>query len=162
MSKPTPLSEISQKTEKRRSEKKSEDSENKTERATEYFRKMFAAHDTMEIIKEKVDKLYSSAEYISPLFDGTSKSNSNSKRAFEAAIEKIEDLKDDYRKLFDERAAFDLFVCRLSKKEIDVLSLRCEKNMSWKQVSSELKISDTTAKEIYNDVVGKACNTFDF
>lgn len=161
MSKPTPLPELLQKTREKASEKKSEDSESKTERATEYFRKMFAAHDTMKIIKEKVDKLYSSAEYISPSFEGASKSNSNSKSAFEAAIEKIADLKADYCKLFDERAAFDLFVCRLSKKEIDVLGLRCEKNMSWKQVSSELKISDTTAKEIYNNVVEKAYGAFD-
>lgn len=162
MSRPTPLPDRLQEVRKKASEKKSEDSESKTERATEYFRKMFAAHDTMKIIKEKVDKLYSSAEYISPSFEGASKSNSNSKSAFEAAIEKIADLKADYCKLFDERAAFDLFVCRLSKKEIDVLSLRCEKSMSWKQVSSELKISDTTAKDVYNDIVEKACSTFDF
>lgn len=162
MSNPISLPERLQKMREKSSEKKFEDNENKTERATGYFRKMFTAYDTMEIIKEKVDKLYSSAEYISPLFEGASKSSSNSKSAFEAAIEKIADLKADYCKLFDERAAFDLFVCRLDKKEIDVLSLRCEKNMSWKQVSSELKISDTTAKEIYNGVVEKAYGAFDF
>lgn len=156
MDRPTPLPEILQQTRK----KASDDEASRIERVTQYFRKMFTAHDTMEIIKEKVDKLYSSAEYISPSFEGTSNSHSDSKSAFEKAIEKIADLKADYCKLLDERAEFDLFVCGLEKKQIDVLTLRCEKNMGWKQVSSELKISDTTAKEIFNEVVEKACDTF--
>lgn len=142
-------------------EKASDDKISKIEIVTQYFRKMFTAHDTMEIIKEKVDKLYSAAEYISPSFEGASNSHSDSKSTFEKAIEKIADLKADYCKLLDERAKFDLFVCGLEKRQIDVLTLRCEKNMGWKQVSSELKISDTTAKEIFNEVVEKACNTFD-
>lgn len=158
MSKPIPLPEILQETRKRASEKKSEDS--RIDRATAYFKRMFEAYDKMEIIKEKVDKLYSSAEYVSPSFEDVSKSQSSSKSAFADAIVKIADLKADCCKLLEERAEFDVFVCRLNKKEIDVLTMRCEKNMSWKQVASELEISDTTAKSIYNEVAEKACDVF--
>ncbi len=156
MDRSTPIPELLQQT----ARKAQENETNRIELATEYFKKMFMAHDTMVIIKEKVDKLYSSAEYISPSFEGTSKSQSNSRSILEDAIGKIADLKADYCKLLDERAAFDLFVCRLEKKEADVITLRCEKNMSWKQVSSELKISDTTAKNIFNEVAEKAFYVF--
>ena len=53
MDRPTPLPEILQQT----AAEAQENETNIIELATEYFKKMFVAHDTLIIIKEKVDKV---------------------------------------------------------------------------------------------------------
>lgn len=120
---------------------------------SEYFKKMYDVHETIKTIKENIDKLYASADYISPSFDNMPKSQSNPNRLVDTITE-MYSLREYADYLLKERAKFDLFVCSLEKKERRILSLKCEKNMTWKEIAadSELGISATSAERIFNKI----------
>lgn len=122
---------------------------------TEYFRKMYQAHDIIADIRERIDKLYLSATRVSPVSDGMPKSTSNPKR-FEETIVEMADLRTRGENLLRQRAKFDLFVCDLTVTEAKVLSMRCEKGMGWKEIAGELRISISSAKGIWGKVESKA------
>lgn len=124
---------------------------------TEYFKKMFMAHSAVKYMKESIDQLYTSASYISPSFDSIPKTQSNPKR-LENTIVKIVDLKMDCENLLNERADFDRFVFGLTDVERNVLIMRCEKNMSWKEIAFQLNISVASVERIYRKVCLQAEN----
>lgn len=126
----------------------------------EFFKKMYSAHETIKGIKEKIDKLYLSATYISPTFDGTPKSTGYSNK-IENTIVELTDLKSYAENLLKARARFDLFVCTLDPTESTVLSLRYEYPHTWKEISSCTKLSVTTLKDLLRQIETKADN-FDF
>ena len=120
------------------------------------FKELYKAHDKIRGIKEKIDQLYQSATYISPIITNAPKSQPNPKR-LEDTIIKMADLREAGERLLRQRAIFDKFVSsELSVEEETVLSLRCEKNMGWKEIAGNLKLGVTSVKMIYYRVEEKA------
>lgn len=119
--------------------------------AAKYFRRMYKAHDTIDDIKKRIDKLYLSATRVSPVSDGMPKSPSNPKR-FEETIVEMADLRVLGEKLLKERAQFDLFLCLISPEMKNVLEMRCEKYMKWKEIAAILDISISSVKRLYYNV----------
>lgn len=120
------------------------------------FRELYQAHDKIRTIKEKIDRLYQSAQYVSPVMTSMPKPQPNPKRLEDAIIE-IANLRELGEKVLRRRALFDEFiVSQLSINEEAVLSFRCEKNMSWNGVAASLNLGVTTVKGIYNVVEKKA------
>ncbi len=121
-----------------------------------FFKELYQAHDRIIAIKEKIDRLYQSAQCISPVMTGMPKSQPNPKR-FEDKIIEISDLREEGEKILRNRALFDKFVVsELSMNEESVLSLRCEKNLGWKEIAGTLNLGVTTVKSIYSVVEKKA------
>lgn len=122
----------------------------------DFFRELYQAHDRIRAIKEKIDRLYQSAQYISPVMTSMPKSQPNPKRLEDTIIE-MADLREEGEKILRRRALFDKFVVsELSMNEESVLSLRCEKNMGWKEIAGSLNLGVTTVKGIYSVVEKKA------
>lgn len=120
------------------------------------FRSLYQAHDRIRAIKEKIDRLYQSAQYISPVMTRMPKSQPNPKRLEDTIIE-MADLREEGEKILRKRALFDKFVVsELSMDEESVLSLRCEMNMGWKEIAGTLNLGVTTVKSIYSAVEKKA------
>lgn len=120
------------------------------------FRELYQAHDKIRTIKEKIDRLYQSAQYVSPVMTSMPKPQPNPKRLEDSIIE-IAVLRELGEKVLRRRALFDEFiVSQLSINEEAVLSFRCEKNMSWNGVAASLNLGVTTVKGIYNVVEKKA------
>ena len=122
---------------------------------TEYFQKMYNAHDIIADIRDKINRLYQSAIYINLENNDMPKSQLNPQK-FENTIIEMADLKTFGKNLLQQRAKFDLFVCSLNTKEEKILRMRCEYNMSWKEIAKELKIAVSTAKEIFYRIENKA------
>ncbi|GHU51711.1 hypothetical protein AGMMS49975_06020 [Clostridia bacterium] len=121
---------------------------------SDYFRKMYRAHEIIADISERIDKLYSSATSISPVNDGMPKSP-NPQR-FESIIVEMADLRTYAEKLLSQRAKFDLFVTSLNPFYARLLSLRCGQSLSWKESAQQLDISEVSAKRIYRKCVENA------
>lgn len=122
----------------------------------EFFKQMYKAHDLVKEIKERIDKLYLSAEYISPKMSDAPKGPPNPQRLENTIIE-MEDLRERGEMLIGERAKFDLFVCtELSVDERNVLKLRCEDGLSWKEIASSLRKSVKGVQNIFKEVEKKA------
>ncbi len=120
------------------------------------FKELYNAHDKIKGIKEKIDRLYESATYISPIITNVPKSQPNPKR-FEDTIIKMADLREIGERILRQRAIFDKFVSsELSAEEETVLSMRCEKNMGWKEIAGNLQLGVTSVKMIYYGVEKKA------
>lgn len=122
----------------------------------DFFREMYQAHDKIRAIKEKIDRLYQSAQYISPVMTSMPKSQPNPQRLENTIIE-MADLREEGEIILRKRALFDKFVVsKLSMNEEKVLSLRCEKNMGWKEIAGSLSLGVTTVKCLYSSVEKKA------
>lgn len=120
------------------------------------FKELYKAHDKIRCIKDRIDRLYESATYISPIITNVPKSQPNPKR-FEDTIIEMADLRKAGERILRQRAIFDKFVSyELSVEEETVLSMRCEKNMGWKEIASNLKLGVTSVKTIYYGVEKKA------
>ena len=55
-----------------------------------------------------------------------------------------------------QRFRFISFIATLEQREAKVLEMRCEKNMSWKQVAAAMDISRPTAERIFDKISQKA------
>lgn len=121
-----------------------------------FFKELYRAHEKIRGIKERIDRLYQSATYISPIITNAPKSQPNPKR-FEDTIIKMADLREAGERILRQRAIFDKFVSsELSVEEETVLSMRCEKNMGWKEIAGSLKLGVTSVKTIYYGIEKKA------
>lgn len=122
----------------------------------DFFREMYQAHNRIKAIKERIDRLYESVQYISPVMTSMPKSQQNPTKLEDTIIE-MADLREEAMKILKKRALFDKFVVsKLDMYEESVLSLRCEKNMGWKEVASSLNLGTTTVKVLYSEVEKKA------
>jgi hypothetical protein len=81
---------------------------------------------------------------------------SHDPQRLEKKIVEMADLRTFGENLLKQRAKFDLFVCSLNANDARVLSMRYEKRMSWKELAGELRISVTTAKDIFRKVEDEA------
>lgn len=120
-----------------------------------YFKEMYCAHKKIAEIGERINKLRISATYISPSFGMTSKSNSNPQK-LEATIIDIVSLEEYATQLLKERARFDLFVSKLGTTESKVLKMRCDEDLSWKEIAGELGMSVSSSQRMFMSVCNKA------
>lgn len=120
-----------------------------------YFKEMYCAHKKIAEIGERINKLRISATYISPSFGMTSKSNSNPQK-LEATIIDIVSLEEYATQLLKERARFDLFVSKLGTTESKVLKMRCDEDLSWKEIAGELGMSVSSSQRMFLSVCNKA------
>ncbi len=120
------------------------------------LKKLYKAHDIIANINEKIERLYLSASYASPVSDGMPKAQNSGHNKLEHAICEIADLKTYIAELVTQRAKFDVFLCTLDLRDEKVLSMRCEQELSWKEISSELRISMSTVKDIFRKARNKA------
>ncbi len=123
---------------------------------TDCLKRLYKAHDIIADITTRVDKLYQSASSISPLIDDMPKGQGSKSSKFENIICEIADLKTYAESLLIQRAKFDVFLCTLDSNDVKVLSMRCEHGMSWKEIAGELRVSPTTAKDVFRRIASKA------
>ncbi len=109
--------------------------------STEVFRKLFECSDTIKEIDENVERLYKLA------------STPEGKQAIADDTARLMEMRNN---LLKQQAHFILFMAALDPLESKVLKLRCEKNRTWKEIASELHISDTTAKKTLTEIAEKA------
>ena len=115
--------------------------ENYNVNKSEHFKKLFSAFDTVRLIDKNIEKLYQSATAMDRK---------------EFVVDSVADLQEIKNNLLRQRFRFISFIVTLEQREAKVLEMRCEKNMSWKQVASALNMSDTTAKSIFKKIAQKA------
>lgn len=109
--------------------------------STEVFRKLFTYGETIKGIDENIEQLYKLA---------------STPEGKEAIADDMARLTEARNNLLKQRAHFILFMAALDPLEVKVLKLRCEKNMTWKEIASELHVSDTTAKKTLTGIAEKA------
>lgn len=126
-------------------------------RKSDYFKKMFEAHDIIIDIRHRIDNLYSSATNISPSSGGIPSVQPNPHKMEEKIIE-MAYLRELGEKLLKARAKFDLFVCTLNHFDVSLLTLRFEKGLSWKEIASVLDVSVSTVNRRYYEICEVAEN----
>ena len=117
----------------------------------EFFKEMYSTHDKVKKINERIEKLYQSAIYISPAISDIPKGQSNPKRIEDTIIE-IEDLKSFCEQVLRKRARFDLFTCELNTIQENILSMRCELCLEWKEIASDTCMSVSSVQRIFKSV----------
>lgn len=108
---------------------------------SEAFRKLFTYGETIKGIDENIEQLYKLA------------STSEGKEAIADDTARLMEMRNN---LLKQQAHFILFMAALDPLEGKVLKLRCKENMTWKEIASELHISDTTAKKTLTGIAEKA------
>ncbi len=121
----------------------------------EFFKEMYMTHDKVKRIKEKIDKLYQSAIYISPVISDMPKGQSNPKRLEDTIIE-ITDLKSLCEQLLRKRARFDRFTCDLTATQEKILSMRCELGLEWKEIATDIGMSISSVQRVFKYICGLA------
>ena len=108
---------------------------------SEHFKKLFSAFDTVRLIDKNIEKLYQSATAMDHK---------------ELVVDSVADLQEIKNNLLRQRFRFISFIATLEQREAKVLEMRCEKNMSWKQVAAAMDISRPTAERIFDKISQKA------
>jgi hypothetical protein len=121
------------------------------------FRRLYNAHETIAGIEERMKKLYDSALTANSFItgDGSPKHRQNPKRLEKIMVE-LADLESYTDELLKQRAAFDVFLSRLSTKEQQLLSLKCEKDKGWKEVAFVLKTSVDSCQRAFLKICEEA------
>ena len=83
---------------------------------SDYFRKMYRAHDTIAAMNERLIAFYASATVSSPKIDGMPKAPKNPHR-FENTIIKILEMQEGIDDLLKQRACFDCFLFTLPHEQ---------------------------------------------
>lgn len=114
------------------------------------LKRLYNAHNIIADISERIDSLYASATSISPINDGMPKTP-NPQR-FEGIMVELLDLKTLAQTYLKKRAVFDYFVNTLTPFYRDLLDLRCEDCLQWKEIAADLDISTDTAKRVFKRI----------
>lgn len=109
--------------------------------STETFRKLFTYGETIKGIDENIEELYKLA---------------TTPEGKEVIVDDTARLMETRNNLLKRQAHLVAFMSALDPLEVKVLKLRCEKNMTWKEIASELHVSDTTAKKTLTGIAEKA------
>ena len=129
--------------------------EMQTDKMQDFFNEMYAAHEKVKRIKEKIDKLYQSAIYISPPISDMPRGQSNPKRLEDTIIE-IADLKSFCEQLLRKRARFDRFTCDLTTMQEKILCMRCKLRLEWKEIANETGMSLSSVQRVFKYICGLA------
>lgn len=105
------------------------------------FRKLFGYSEVIKNIDENIEKLYQLA------------ATPESKEAIADDAARLVEMKNS---LLKQQAHFMTFMATLDPREAKVLQMRCGENIGWKKISAELHISDTTAKQMLENITEKA------